>query len=941
MPVSRVVRVAAGLIVATVLAIVVNLVTSGGAWWLWLVLSGLVIAAIVTEVLRDRGSQPAGGSTQDPDHALSDGAIAAHTGTAWASGGGDANSGVRSDGGAARAEHTGPATAQDPDSRATSGIDQSTGLTGMGMHGRENRRRGPSPDSVDRPGTGEANAPDLWASARDTGPAIATGGGVAISGVYIDQSVRQQAPRGPVAWPHQMGAVPGQALGFQHRVQASRLYAVLEDAGTAVVGQVLSGLGGVGKTQLAADYARTAFTTGRLDVLVWVTASSRQAVIDAYTRAAVDLLAIEPDEDAAQRFLAWLAPASSRRMCRWLVVLDDLAEPADLTGLWPPACATGRTVVTTRRRDAALAGPGRARVDVGVYTPGEAAAALHEALAARGHPAEPEADIRSLVRELGYLPLVISQAAAYMADASLPCTGYRARLADFTRTLRQMLPDPGEGEVLPDEQATTVAATWSLSVERADGMPPRGLARPMLQLSSLLDPNGIPQVVLSSPSALDYLRGNQAGPAAATSRGEQEEVTGEAVDKVLRVLHRFSLIDHDRAADHREVRIHQLVQRVIRENLVAQPNGPGDYAVVADAAAAALLEAWPQIERDQLAQILRANAAALQQAVGATLFCDGQVYPLLFRAADSLGENGQTQAAITEYTRLQDTATEQFGPDNRYSLTARGRLAHLLGQVGDPAEALDRLERLLPDMQQVLGPDDPEILTVRHNLATWRGEAGDQYGALDLFERLLPDLQQVLGADHIETLTVRHHLAEWRGVTGHQQDAADDLEELLDDMERVLGPDHPATLNALASHASWLGQAGDAPAAAARYQVVVAERSRILGPSHPDTFIARGNLANWIGHAGDPAGAVAALEQVLADQRQLLDAGSPDILATRFNLACWRREAGDREAGTSELHELLHDTQRLPSPNPHLQARILEILGFRRTSLMELWNPYE
>src|ERR1035438_9265273 len=111
-------------------------------------------------------------------------------------------------------------------------------------------------------------------------------------------------------------------------------------------------------------------------------------------------------------------------------------------------------------------------------------------------------------------------------------------------------------------------------------MPPRGLARPMLQLSSLLDPNGIPQAVLSSLPALDYLRGNQAGLAATTSRWQQEEVTGEVVDKVLRVLHRFSLIDHDRAADHREVRIHQLVQRVTRETFVTQPDGPGDYAVV-------------------------------------------------------------------------------------------------------------------------------------------------------------------------------------------------------------------------------------------------------------------------------------------------------------------------------------------------------------------------
>jgi hypothetical protein len=123
-------------------------------------------------------------------------------------GAGNANSGVRGDGGAARAEHAGPATAHGPGSRTTSGIDESTGLTGMGMRGRKKRRREGLPDPVDGPGTGEANAPDLRVSVRDTGDAIATNGGVAVSIVYIDQSVRQEAPQAPVAWPHQVGAVP-------------------------------------------------------------------------------------------------------------------------------------------------------------------------------------------------------------------------------------------------------------------------------------------------------------------------------------------------------------------------------------------------------------------------------------------------------------------------------------------------------------------------------------------------------------------------------------------------------------------------------------------------------------------------------------------------------------------------------------------------------------
>ena len=76
------------------------------------------------------------------------------------------------------------------------------------------------------------------------------------------QVVYQAAPREPAAWPHQVGVIPSRAQSFQHRAEAQRLRAAVEGGGTAVLGQVLTGMGGVGKTQLAADYARTAWDDG-------------------------------------------------------------------------------------------------------------------------------------------------------------------------------------------------------------------------------------------------------------------------------------------------------------------------------------------------------------------------------------------------------------------------------------------------------------------------------------------------------------------------------------------------------------------------------------------------------------------------------------------------------------------------------------------------------
>ncbi|MFE5375679.1 hypothetical protein [Streptomyces mirabilis] len=177
-----------------------------------------------------------------------------------------------------------------------------------------------------------------------TGAATASEGSLANTGhLEIDNFtlVQQAAPRTPVTWPHQVGVLPPRALSFQHRAEADQLRAAVDSGGTAVLTQVLTGTGGIGKTQLAADYARTAWDSGGVDVLLWISASSRSAITAGYARAGVELLAADPrdPEQAARVFLAWLEPKAGQEPCQWLVVLDDVVDPADMRGLWPPASA--------------------------------------------------------------------------------------------------------------------------------------------------------------------------------------------------------------------------------------------------------------------------------------------------------------------------------------------------------------------------------------------------------------------------------------------------------------------------------------------------------------------------------------------------------------------------------------------------------------------------
>ncbi|TDB91230.1 tetratricopeptide repeat protein [Actinomadura sp. KC216] len=730
--------------------------------------------------------------------------------------------------------------------------------------------------------------------------------------------------------------IPRPADCFQDREVFERVQAIAGVGGTLVLAQagfgaeapaetqVLAGMGGVGKTQLAAAYARQAWRQG-VEVLVWVNAATRDGVVSAYADAALRLnlpmVGRDDPEQRARELLTW-AEDTDRR---WLIVLDDVHHPGDLQGWWPPAAASpaGQVLVTTRLRDAALAGADRRILDVGTFTRAEARSYLTAKLGAQG----PVADMDGLAADLGFLPLALAQAAAYVRNADITCAAYRHRLA--TRLLAHSVPGR---DYLPDDHQRIVTAAWELSIDHADHADPAlpvGLARQVLYLASVLDPAGIPQAVLAGPPALDFLTAQQrpSSPATRLIAGGVG-VDADMVDAALRVLHRHSLLDHNRVTTHREIRIHQLVQRATRENLLTQPDlGPAPLAEIARTAADALLRLWPQIERDQatqqLGQILRANTTALHDCTSSALYSpDSGAHAVLFQAATSLAKTGRTTAAVTANTDLHANCLHHLGPDHPDTLTTRSNLAILQGVVGDAVGAVAAFEELLAHQLRVLEPDHPDTLTTRHRLALWRGNAGDDVGAVAAFEELLADRTRMLGADHPDTLITRSNVTRWRYEAGHVSGSAtySTLEELLTDFLRVLGPDHRATLSVRHLMAWMRDGMGDVDGAAAEYEKLLTEYLRVLGPDHNRTLITRRNLARLRVLAGDATGAVTAFIEVLADRLRVNGSDHPDTLFVRHDVAWAQGEAGDAVAAVTAFEQVLADQLRVLGPDhPHTQ----------------------
>lgn len=753
----------------------------------------------------------------------------------------------------------------------------------------------------DDPATAAA-APKASVVVMNTGAATASDGALANTG-YIGKLtvVRPQVPRKPVSWPHQVGVLPPRATAFQVRAVEDRLGAV--PPGSSVI---LTGTGGVGKTQLAAGRARSAWESGSIDVLVWISAGTRAAVISAYAQAAAELLGIPPaePEDAARTFLSWLEPKAGAQQCRWLIVLDGLADPGDVRGLWPPCSPRGTTLVTTQRRDAVLAGQGRQLVDVSLFTCDEAISYLTEFLAVQDHVDEAEEQLAALATDLGHLPLALSQAAAYVVDAAMSLCDYRGLLEDRATELRELLPDPS---TLPDDQDTTVAAAWSLSIERADLLRPVGLARPLLQLASTLDGNGIPLSVLTSGPSLTYLADNRTH--TNETRSHLTEVSAHDALAAVRSLHRLNLVDHSPTDLSPTVHTHQLIQRAVRETL-----SPDARSHLTSAASDSLAAGWPEIDRNtRTDQAFRANASTLQRIAGEDLFTP-HPHIVLFRLGRSLGEAGQITTAITHFRNVTAISERINGPSHPLALAARGNLAAWLGEAGDYSNAITELESVRSRQEHLLGAQHPHTLTSRFNLAIFRGRSGDASTAAQELQTLLPDQARLRGGSHRETLFARHELALWTGRAGGIAAATAALESLAVDQERTLGPADPDTLFTKHELACCQGQAGHPILAAKSLATLTVAFTESLGADHPRTLAVRGDLARWRGKAGNPAGAVRDLKRLLNDQEGILGPDHPATLTTRNNLAAWMGEAGHPADAARELTELIPALEKALGP---------------------------
>jgi tetratricopeptide (TPR) repeat protein len=662
-----------------------------------------------------------------------------------------------------------------------------------------------------------------------------------------------------------VGDVPPLAAGFTDRLDTARglLDALIPGSAVALVpgSQFAEGpqnwLGACGKTQLAVILAESLWRSGAVDILIWISATSRSSVMTAFVEASVAATGIEPTgttESVAASFVNWLG--QTRRP--WLVVLDDLPDATELEGLWPEGLA-GRLLITSPRGAVVAGRRGPQVFPVGFFSVREALGCLTERLSV--NPAQHQGAI-DLIEALGREPLALAQASAVVANSTLACKDYR----DYFVRRRQQI-GVNAGEV-----SSAASVTWTLSLGQAELLHPGESVRLMLVFLALLDGHGIPGTIFATQSVSAYLGGSDSTFPAL--------VNPKPVWDTLLAIERAGLISLNRVQTPPTILMSAVVQAAVRQ---AAPSRFRDRA--ARAAAGALLDAWPVDEPEVwTAAVLRANTASLDNAAPDVLWAEG-CHPVLLRAGHSLDAARLAGPAVEYWREMSVRCDNKLPPDHPDAVVVASHLATAYLAAGYGAEAVTWYRRVLTERSRELAPGHPAIIAARVNLAHALVLAGDAEDAVTVLRRAIGECEQFRGPGHPDTLTVRNELAAAELAAGQAAAAIRLLARTLADRERLQGPRHAQTISTRDQLAAAHLGAGKLKEAISGYNRVLADRERELGADHPDTIATTANLAATYRLAGRMPLAVQLSEQACGQSERVLGADHPDTLDRRASLA--------------------------------------------------------
>ncbi|KAF2132449.1 hypothetical protein P153DRAFT_335387 [Dothidotthia symphoricarpi CBS 119687] len=612
----------------------------------------------------------------------------------------------------------------------------------------------------------------------------------------------QLSPERPETPPH-----PTILISFPRDVDFVERESILDQVHEkcAVSGErtALIGLGGVGKSQLAIEYAYRTHKRSPETWVFWVYASNAARFEESF-RDIAECAKIagrhDPQKDVLKLVHNWLRHCKER----WLVILDNVDDVGSLldvrandTGQQAggsgstsnsllrhiPHSEHGSVLVTSRNKEAALkVVEQRNIVTVGPFDKAQAQALLEKKLGVQGH----DRDIAELAAALEYMPLAIVQAASYISQRAPLCSA-REYLEKFQNSDREGtgLLDYEGGQLRRDRDAkNSIFIAWQISFEHIQRTRPS--AAELLSLMSFFDRQGIPETLIrsrgvkriSTKQRLRYLFHLDKSHRKSQDDCKAIASDSDSFEEDVMTLRNFCFISVE--ANMHTFEMHRLVQRATRKWLEAnskieQWKQQFIKILCAEFPKNGHYENWPTC------QALYAHvksAADLRPETKSSLLDWAE---LLYRAASYA--NGKKNIADAEALALKslEVHTQILGQEHKHTLCSMNavglaynlRVDHLetLRSMSNLAatysgqgrwDAAEELEvQVLEARRKKPGTDHPDTLINMNNLAsTWKSQGRDAE-AICLMRECVQLKQQVLGADHPDFMNSSTFLARW------------------------------------------------------------------------------------------------------------------------------------------------------------------------------------
>ncbi|KAH7389024.1 hypothetical protein BKA64DRAFT_128038 [Cadophora sp. MPI-SDFR-AT-0126] len=651
----------------------------------------------------------------------------------------------------------------------------------------------------------------------------------------------------------------------------------------------LYGLGGIGKSYVALEYAFRMHKRSPDAWIFWLNGTTESTFLRDYTGIAGHAKLFNPDESyvaCIDNLKEWLESKQSRK---WLMIVDNVDDDALLEGNKPlidmiPGNLDGSVIVTTRNKQVAVnIAPARNIIQVPALDGIEGLSLLDDFLRVNETPGSDSVLAKELLSLLEYQPLAIRCAGSFMCTHSLSISSYLNLYKESEQEKLRLL-NSQTSSCRPSILAPTVL-TFMISFDQIKNKDP--LAADLLSFMGCISNRDIRRCLLPFDNTTNC-------------------TTKFGMATAIGLLKAYSLITAD--PEDTRFHMHSLVHLGVRQWL--RQNGRFDYWT--RAALLSLSEAFPSNPDIDL---------------GNMPLCDDYMphVEAIFTYEEASKEDASIKCSLahkmSRYCRIRGRLerAEKFAkvaadlcsentPEFHVKLEA---YANVLRDNGKYSKALQIERRVLEDRLRMFGDNHKDILSSRNNIALSIQCSGDYQQAEEMHRFVLNQRRLTLGYDHQDTMSSLNNMAYVLQQQKKYSEAEQFAEEAVKAKRRVYGRNHSSTLQSMSSLAIVLQERGEVDRALAIHEKVLQGRERTHGKNHPHVLRTITNMIGAFVQQGHLERSESMARDVLGTLSQIRGANHPEFLAMQHNLAWILFKLGKHEESEALARETLRSRKNI------------------------------